>query len=123
MAATAPAPPPASDADVKALIDTLENDKSRAELLGRLKALEVVEPSSGQRFGAADLCISSPSDAEAKAAASVSVELPLTQTLRRLEAAGRPVGDVLTVQLVPVALGATPGQVEIEPEAIEVEFS
>ena len=32
-------------------------------------------------------------------------------------------GDVLTVQLVPVALGATPGQVEIEPEAIEVEFS
>lgn len=87
------------------------------------QALEVVEPSSGQRFGAADLCISSPSDAEAKAAASVSVELPLTQTLRRLEAAGRPVGDVLTVQLVPVALGATPGQVEIEPEAIEVEFS
>ena len=42
VAATAPAPPPASDADVRALIDTLENDKSRAELLGRLKALEVV---------------------------------------------------------------------------------
>lgn len=87
------------------------------------QALEVVEPSSGQRFGAADLCISSPSDAEAKAATSVSVELPLTQTLRRLEAAGQSVGDVLTVQLVPVALGTAHAQIEIQPEAVEVEFS
>ena len=87
------------------------------------QALEVVEPSSGQRFKAADLCIAGPSDAEAKAASSVSVELPLTQTLRRLEAAGKPVGDVLTVQLVPVGLGATPGPVTIQPEAVEVEFS
>ena len=58
----------------------------------------------------------------AKAATSVSVELPLTQALQRLESARKPVGDILTVQLVPVALGNTPEQVEIQPEAVEVEF-
>ena len=36
-----PAPTPtATDADLKALITTLENDQARNELLGRLKALE-----------------------------------------------------------------------------------
>ena len=36
----APTTPATSDADIKALIDTLENEQSRAELVSRLKALE-----------------------------------------------------------------------------------
>ena len=71
------------------------------------QTLETVEPSSGQRFSAADLCIADAGDADAKATTSVSVELPLTQALQRLELARKPVGDILTVQLVPVALGNT----------------
>ena len=86
------------------------------------RALQTVESSSGQRFSAADLCISDRDDADAKAATRVSVELPLTRTLRRLEAAGKPVGDTLTVQIVPVILGAARAPIEIRPKAVEVEF-
>jgi hypothetical protein len=46
-----------------------------------------------------------------------SFELPLTQVLARM-----PVGNALTIQIVPVALGATVEQVEIRPEEVEVEF-
>src|SRR3982750_1490773 len=60
------------------------------------QALRTVETSSGQRFGPEDLCITNPDAAAAKAATSVSVELPLTLALQRLEAARNPAGDVLT---------------------------
>jgi tyrosinase len=86
------------------------------------QVLRTVEASSGQRFSAEDLYITDPDDATAQAATSVSVELPLTQALQRLDAARKPIGDTVTLQLVPVALGSTPEQVEIQPEAVEVEF-
>ena len=60
------------------------------------QVLRTVEASSGQRFSAEDLCITDPDDATAQAATSVSVELPLTQALQRLDAARKPIGDTLT---------------------------
>jgi len=51
-----------------------------------------------------------------------SFELPLTRTLADQRSLGQPIPDALTVQIVPVALGATVQQVEIKPTAVEVEF-
>jgi tyrosinase len=85
-------------------------------------ALQAVEPTSGQRFSRADLCVAGPADAAAVEARRVSVELPLTRALQRLAAAGRPLGESLTVQLVPVALSPTVAPVEIQPQEVEVEF-
>jgi tyrosinase len=51
-----------------------------------------------------------------------SFELPLTRALAQQRAIGKDLGDALTVQIVPVTLGATVQQVVITPAALEAEF-
>ncbi|HMQ28848.1 MAG TPA: hypothetical protein PKA98_22870, partial [Acidimicrobiales bacterium] len=85
------------------------------------RAVLALAQAPGLGFSPDDLCFALPGQAAASEPRT-PFELPLTRVLARLEAAGKPLGERVTIQLVPVPLGEAAAQVVVEPSEVEIEF-